>query len=231
MVKAVTRGQALQLISQVGTLVKWGELDGDDLQKKVLEAAPEEFAERLTTFLQFFHEMNLPLSHSFALVKDLGVITIPKRADRRTCLGSFARRHRAKFVQYRDELTDENFPEPSRILKPGDQLRARIFKKVSPGWSSPDELLAFLKLQNAVLVGAQGLTYLWEQKDKQLPPNRCLFSLDQEEHLWEHEILGPMAPYLFQNVIAGSFEFKLGAFRMNWRKTHNYCLVCFTEVS
>lgn len=52
MVKAVSRGQALQIAARVATQVKWDELDGDRLQQEVLELSPEEFGNKVTSFLR-----------------------------------------------------------------------------------------------------------------------------------------------------------------------------------
>lgn len=51
MVKAVSRGQALEVAARVATQTKWEELDGDDLQK-LINLSPEEFCKRLTAFLK-----------------------------------------------------------------------------------------------------------------------------------------------------------------------------------
>ena len=50
--KAVSRGQALEVTSRVGTQTKWGELGGDILQKEVIGLSPEEFGRRFTAFLK-----------------------------------------------------------------------------------------------------------------------------------------------------------------------------------
>ena len=50
--KTVSRGQALEVASRVGTQVNWDELDGDRLQKEVIGLSPEEFGARFTTFLK-----------------------------------------------------------------------------------------------------------------------------------------------------------------------------------
>lgn len=50
--KAVSRGQALQVAARVGTQINWDELDGDRLQKEVIDLSPEEFGARFTAFLK-----------------------------------------------------------------------------------------------------------------------------------------------------------------------------------
>lgn len=52
MSQAVSRGQALQVAARVGTQVNWDALDGDVLQREVIDLSPEEFGKRFTEFLQ-----------------------------------------------------------------------------------------------------------------------------------------------------------------------------------
>ncbi len=50
--KAVSRGQALQIVGRVGTQVGWDELNGDSLQRDIIDLSPEEFGKRFTAFLK-----------------------------------------------------------------------------------------------------------------------------------------------------------------------------------
>jgi hypothetical protein len=52
MVKAVSRGQALELSSRFAAQVNWDEIDGDVLQKEVVNLSREEFGRRFTAFLR-----------------------------------------------------------------------------------------------------------------------------------------------------------------------------------
>ena len=52
MSKAVSRGQALQVSARVATQVSWDELDGDALQKEIINLTPNEFGLRFTAFLK-----------------------------------------------------------------------------------------------------------------------------------------------------------------------------------
>ena len=47
----VSRGQALEISSRVGTQVNWDELDGDKLQR-IITLSPQEFGKRFTLFLK-----------------------------------------------------------------------------------------------------------------------------------------------------------------------------------
>ena len=62
----------------------------------------------------------------FTLLADLGVITIPED----TSLDSFLQKNRKKFYDVDKNITDANFPNPSRILKPGDKIGVRAYKQI-----------------------------------------------------------------------------------------------------
>lgn len=52
--KEVSRGQALEVSSRCGngTLIDWGEIDGDKLQAEVVVLPPEEIGRRMTAFIK-----------------------------------------------------------------------------------------------------------------------------------------------------------------------------------
>ncbi len=50
--KAITRGQALEISARVATQVNWDALDGDKAQKEIINLTPKEFGERFTAFLK-----------------------------------------------------------------------------------------------------------------------------------------------------------------------------------
>jgi hypothetical protein len=50
--KAVSRGQALEISARVATQVNWDELDAERLQREVIQLSAEDFRQRFTAFLQ-----------------------------------------------------------------------------------------------------------------------------------------------------------------------------------
>ncbi len=50
--KEVTRGQALEVSARVATQIDWGMVDGDKLQRGVINLSPEEFGRRFTAFMR-----------------------------------------------------------------------------------------------------------------------------------------------------------------------------------
>jgi hypothetical protein len=101
------------------------------------------------------------MGEKFGLFADLGIITVPDDYDHATWLALFSKKNRKKFYFYNDNITDVNFPNPTRILKPGDKFYVRAFKQVVPGNTTSEERMTFLKTQKAIHTGAQGISLVW----------------------------------------------------------------------
>ncbi len=147
----------------------------------------------------------------FNLLVDLGIITVPDDYVHESRLASFGKKNRKKFYYYNDNITDKNFPNPTRVLKPGDKLCIRGFKQIVGGSTTSEERIAFLARQKAVYTGAQGASLVWEQKRDQLPRGYWYSSFDEKERRWEdadanHEVPGVLA------CSDGGFFFSLGDF-------------------
>ena len=78
-------------------------------------------------------------TEKFALFVDLGIITVPDDYVHDNRLTTFGKQNRKKFYSYNDEITDRNFPNPTRVLKPGDKLRVRAFKQIVGGSTTSEE--------------------------------------------------------------------------------------------
>ena len=166
-------------------------------------------------------------TEKFALLADLGTITVPPDYVHATRLASFAANNRAKFAYHNDNLTDANFPNPSRILKPGDRLHVRAFKQIVRGTTTSQERMAFLATQNTVHVGAQGASLAFEQKRDQLPKGFWYCSFDEKERLWTDADGDHGVPYVFA-LSGGGFDFGLGDFERDW---YGYgALLCFCDL-
>ncbi|MEX0918857.1 MAG: hypothetical protein WDZ85_02720 [Candidatus Paceibacterota bacterium] len=167
------------------------------------------------------------LPEKFALLVDLGIITVPADYDHRAELKTFAERNREKFYYYNDDISDQNFPNPTRILRPGERLRVRAFKQVVGGTTTSEERLAFFATQKAIHTGAQGLSLVFEERRDQLPKGKWYVSFDEEERLWVDAGGYHRAPRV-GCYLDGDFEFYLGDFRDVWRD--DFAFLCFTEV-
>ena len=154
------------------------------------------------------HIMDKFVPEKFVPLVDLGKITVPTGHR----LVVFGKRSYKRFWHYDKALTDQNFPNPTRILKPGDRLWVRAFRQVVPGTTTSEERIDFCRRQEGnVFVGAQGASLVFDQKRDLLPKGLWYGSFDQREHLWKDT----SGCYGVPNLVAlrgGSFDFDLRCF-------------------
>ena|SRR3989344_2868262 len=167
-------------------------------------------------------------TEKFGLLVDLGVIEVPADYDHATQLASFRKKNYKEFYSYNDAITDQNFSNPSRILKPGDKLLVRAFKQIVPDVTASEERMAFLETQGAVYTGAQGASILWDQRHDQLPKNKWYYSLDKKERLFKDAGDDHRVPSLGISF-DGDFRFNLARFSNAWDERH--IILCFSDLS
>lgn len=165
-------------------------------------------------------------AEKFALLVDLGTITVPKDYEHTTHLASFAEKNRKKFYYYNENIIDANFPNPSRVLKPGDKFRVRAFKQIVPGTTTSEERMAFLAKEKAVHTGAQGASLVFEQKQAELPKGYWYCSFDERKRLWKGADGYHRVPVVGADS-DGDFYFDLGYFEPAW--DDDYALLCFCD--
>ena len=151
----------------------------------------------------------------FALLADLGIITVPADYDHASQLDAFMKKNRKKFYSVNENITDANFPNPSRILKPGDRLWVRAHKQVVSGTTTSEERMAFLATLNSHHTGAQGVSLVFEQKRDQLPKGYWYLSFDEKKRLWEDAERSHRVPEVDVGS-DGDFDFDLGYFEEPW---------------
>lgn len=162
------------------------------------------------------------INEKFALLADLGTITVPDDYDHRTRLESFLKKNRKKFYGVEDNINDANFPNPSRVLKPGDRLLVRAFKQVVE--VTTEEQMMLLTTQKAVYVGAQGASLVFEQKRKFLPKGFFYASFENPNFCKNNRNLVPGV----HADIPGGFYWKFGFFPFNIPLSH-LALLCFCD--
>ena len=163
----------------------------------------------------------------FALLVDLGIITVTEDYEHAARLKTFRKKNVRKFYYYNDAITDENFANPSRVLKPGNKLHVRVFKQVAAGTTTSEERIAFLATQKAVLTGAQGASLAFERKRDQLPKGYWHSSFDEKDRLWQ-DAGGCRRVPLVSAFSGDGFEFSLGDFEGVWGG--DFALLCFCDV-
>jgi hypothetical protein len=165
-------------------------------------------------------------TEKFALLVDLGQIIVPADFDQVNWLSKFTKKNRKKFYYFNEDITDANFSNPSRILKPGDKLHVRIFKQIVSGTTTSEERLAFLATQKAVFTGAQGASLVFEQKRDQLPKGKWYTSFDEKDRLL---FVGGYRRVPDVGADSdGDFNFDLGFFEYMW--DDDCAFLCFCDV-
>ncbi len=165
-------------------------------------------------------------TEKFALLVDLDIITVPDDYNHAKQLATFTKKNRKKFHGFNDNIIDANFPNPSRILKSGDKFRVRAFKQIVGGSTTSEERMAFLAMQKAVHVGAQGLSLVFNQKRDQLPKYRWYASFDEKDRLWTDADGGHVVPGVNVNP-DGGFDWRLVHFENVWRD--DFAFLCFCD--
>ncbi len=162
----------------------------------------------------------------FSLLVNLGIIIVPDDCVAGTELASL---NKKDFYYCNENLTDKNFSNPSRILKPGDKFSVKAFKQNFSGTTTSQERLGFLAtFPNAVLLGAQGGSLVYKQKRSELPKGYWYASFDKNGKLWKDSDGNHRVPNVYAYT-DGDFVFNLGYFEGDW---HESCvLLCFYEES
>lgn len=160
----------------------------------------------------------------FALLVDLGVITVPDDYVHGKQLSSL---NQKEFYYFNELIADDNFPNPTRILKPGDKLWVRAFKQKVSGITTSEERMDFLAKQKAIYTGAQGASLVYQQKRDLLIKGYFYCSFDKKENLFEDSDGNHRVPYVDADS-RGDFEFGLGRFERVWND--GSCLLCFCDL-
>ncbi len=194
------------------------------ITKAVMEVNwdPEKVADYLQSLIN-----NPPRVKKFVLLVDLGITTVHADYEHGNQLKKFFEQNSDKLFNINYEITDKNFPNPTRVLRPGDRLRIRAFKQVVGGSTTTEERVDFLRKEKAVFIGAQGASLVFERKCNQLPKCKQYTSFDEKDRLW----IDDAGVHRLPNIDCcsnGDFMLRLGDFEQSNRS--DVALLCFTEV-
>lgn len=126
---------------------------------------------------------------------------------------------------YNDDLNSKNFTKATRKLEPGKTYNVKIIP-ILEGVTSED-CLTILSRYNAILVGGQGATLVYDVAKDKLPKGKWAVSFDEKKALWKDAGGYRRVP----GVIAhsdGDFKFGLGYFEGDW--DGDGVLLCFCDV-
>ncbi len=152
--------------------------------------------------------------------------TVPENYNHPTQLASFEKENRKKFYFYNDNITDANCAKATNKLIPGKTYEAKIFGITKQVTS--EDCLAFLKTQKAILVGAQGISIVWQQAKEQFPKGKWTVSFDEKDALWQDADGYHRVPRMDQ-LSVGDWCFVLGYFGDAW--DDDYCFLCVRDLS
>jgi hypothetical protein len=125
---------------------------------------------------------------------------------------------------YDSVLTSENFAKATNELEPGKTYRVRIFPILSR--VSSNDCLTFLKKQNAIFVGVQGLILLQDQSADEFPFGKWVVSFDKKDALWKDSNGKHRVPSVRR--YSDCWLLDAGFFGCSWHSDH--CLVCFCDL-
>lgn len=131
-----------------------------------------------------------------------------------------------QFCYYNPNITDANYGKATTKLVPGRKFQVKVFGIRRGKQVTSDECLDKVRLENGVLVGAQGASLAYEQGKDNLPKGKWYASFDEKEALWCNDGCHRV-PFVSARS-DGGFSFGLGNFENDW--DDDDCLLCFCEI-
>jgi hypothetical protein len=151
-----------------------------------------------------------PMANSHGKRIEFNVV-VPADYDHRKAIAQFVESNDLTCRYCNPGQIDNNFSNPSRVLKAGDRLLMGAFEQIEPGTTTSDERLDFQRaLPGNVFVGAQGLPFIFEKR-AELPNCKWFYSYDEKENLPFFEV-DHRVPYIRAgtgrafNAFFGAFE-------------------------
>lgn len=160
------------------------------------------------------------------ILLDTFLLKVTKGYRHTNQLEIFRKENRGKFNFYNDDITDANFAKVTNKLIPGKTYTVKIFGIRSGKVIWAPDCLAFLRTQSAILVGAQGISIVWQQAKEKFPKGKWMVSFDEEEALWRDADGNLRVPFV-RRASEGGFDFSAINFDLGW--DHVCCLLCFCD--
>lgn len=111
----------------------------------------------------------------FAVLVDLGIVTVPRNYVSATHFGNFCKNYSWWFDRWDKRIADKKSHSPLRVMNPGEKFHVRVFHQVLQGSSTDQERTTFLATQKAVHTGVWGLALIFTKRSKVLPEARYTF--------------------------------------------------------
>jgi hypothetical protein len=157
-----------------------------------------------------------------------GTFTVPDNYNHDTQVDDFGKKtcKLKSTYYYNNDLTSKNFAKATNKLQPGKTYAIKMFPLLEGGISNED-CLAFLESNNAILVGAQGVTALQANQPEIFPTGKYTVSFDEKDALWKDADGIHRVPFVGRHS-GGDWKFGLGSFEGSWYSGH--VLVCFCDL-
>lgn len=154
-------------------------------------------------------------------------LTVPPDYNQDTQIDEFGKKTKKlkTTYYYNDALTSKNFAKATNKLTPGKTYKVKIFPILSTVTS--EDCMNFLRKQNAILVGGQGVTLAQDLKADEFPIGKYTVSFDEKEALWKDSAGDHRVPRVGRGS-DGGWEFRLGSFGIGWGV--DGCLLCFCDL-
>lgn len=151
-------------------------------------------------------------AEKFELLVDLGIITVPE-----------------------DHISNPifcglHFSNPSRALKPGEQLRVKAYRQRVPYETTSRERMSYLerRAEGNVYVGAQGIELVISQALGKLPRNYWYGSFDKKSNLPEVSVDCYRVPHARVHA-DGDFSRNCAVFGGSWINSHAFLGFSYIE--
>lgn len=153
-------------------------------------------------------------------------LTVPADYKHDTCIDSFAKRVKKEKTTYyyNNDFNSQNFAKASVKLEPGKTYNVKIIPILETVTS--EDCMKVLRSHNAILVGGQGATLVYDLAKDQLPKGKWTVSFYEKDSLWKDASGDHRVPSVFARS-DGDFEFDLGFFEGEWLSDD--CLLCFCD--
>ncbi len=196
---------------------------GDELTILNLEACLKANVEQKMLNINNVLKLGYPIpDKSFGVPICEFKLKVPGPYKQKNQLEFFAQKYANDFVDYDNNITDNNFAKVSHKLIPGKIYTVKIFPILNPVSSA--DCIKFLNKQNAIFVGAQGVSLARYVASENFPIGKWVLSFDKEANLWEDPKQRPRFP-IMRREVNNTWEFCLGYFEGKF--TTNHCLLCF----
>lgn len=147
-------------------------------------------------------------------------ITVPMDYNHDAQIDTFIKQR--KITSYHSDLTSKNFANATNKLEPGQTYDVEIIPILSV--ATRKEYMMFHHNRKHLLVGPQGLTLVYQLKKDELPKDKRIFSLDEDDALFKDDD----GDTRFPCIEPGSND---DYFDLDFQSALDFddCLLCFLE--